>query len=74
MQTGAMPATQHPRKLLAQCEQGLYSLLGTLDNYALAFEAIRGMRGEFSFFLLLPTISSFFPYRSSSGFDETVAF
>jgi hypothetical protein len=45
MQTGAMPATQHPRKLLAQCEQGLYSLLGTLDNYALAFEAIRGMRG-----------------------------
>jgi len=28
MQTGAMPATQHPRKLLAQCEQGLYSLLG----------------------------------------------
>jgi hypothetical protein len=46
MQTGAMPATQHPRKLLAQCEQGLYSLLGTLDNYVLAFEAIRGMRGE----------------------------
>jgi hypothetical protein len=45
MQTGAMPATQHPRKLLAQCEQGLYSLLGTLDNYALAFEAIKGMRG-----------------------------
>jgi hypothetical protein len=48
MQTGAMPATQHPRKLLAQCEQGLYSLLGTLDNYALAFEAIRGMRGMLS--------------------------
>lgn len=46
MQTGAMPATQHPRKLLAQCEQGLYSLLSTLDNYAVAFEAIRGMRGE----------------------------
>jgi hypothetical protein len=53
MQTGAMPATQHPRKLLAQCEQGLYSLLGTLDNYALAFEAIRGMRGmSFSLFFL----------------------
>ena len=53
MQTGAMPATQHPRKLLAQCEQGLYSLLGTLDNYALAFEAIRGMRGtSFSFSLV----------------------
>lgn len=46
MQTGAMPALQHPQKLLAQCEQGLYSLLSTLDNYALAFEAIRGMRGE----------------------------
>ena len=47
MQTGAMPATQHPRKLLAQCEHGLYSILSTLDNYALAFEAIRGMRGKF---------------------------
>jgi hypothetical protein len=53
MQTGAMPATQHPRKLLAQCEQGLYSLLGTLDNYALAFEAIRGMRGVYFFFAVL---------------------
>lgn len=48
MQTGAMPVTQHPQKLLAQCEQGLYSILNTLDNYATAFEAIRGMRGEFS--------------------------
>jgi hypothetical protein len=47
MQTGAMPATQHPQRLLAQCEQGLYSILNTLDNYATAFEAIRGMRGEF---------------------------
>ena len=48
MQTGAMPATQHPQRLLAQCEQGLYSILNTLDNYATAFEAIRGMRGLFS--------------------------
>lgn len=47
MQTGAMPATQHPQRLLAQCEQGLYSILNTLDNYATAFEAIRGMRGLF---------------------------
>ena len=47
MQTGAMPATQHPQKLLAQCEQGLYSILNTLDNYAIAFEAIRGMRGQY---------------------------
>jgi hypothetical protein len=47
MQTGAMPATQHPQRLLAQCEQGLYSILNTLDNYATAFEAIRGMRGAF---------------------------
>jgi hypothetical protein len=45
MQTGAMPATHHPQRLLAQCEQGLYSILNTLDNYATAFEAIRGMRG-----------------------------
>jgi hypothetical protein len=49
MQTGAMPVTQHPQKLLAQCEQGLYSILNTLDNYATAFEAIRGMRGKSSF-------------------------
>lgn len=49
MQTGAMPATQHPQKLLAQCEQGLYSILNTLDNYAIAFEAIRGMRGQYPF-------------------------
>jgi hypothetical protein len=48
MQTGAMPATQHPQRLLAQCEQGLYSILNTLDNYATAFEAIRGMRGSFT--------------------------
>jgi hypothetical protein len=48
MQTGAMPATQHPQRLLAQCEQGLYSILNTLDNYAIASEAIRGMRGLFS--------------------------
>jgi hypothetical protein len=47
MQTGAMPTTQHPQMLLAQCEQGLYSILNTLDNYATAFEAIRGMRGLF---------------------------
>lgn len=38
-------ATQ-PAKLLAQCEQGLYSILGTLENYSVAFEAIAGMRGE----------------------------
>jgi hypothetical protein len=49
MQTGAMPVTQHPQKLLAQCEQGLYSILNTLDNYATAFEAIRGMRGKLWF-------------------------
>jgi hypothetical protein len=49
MQTGAMPATQQPQKLLTQCEQGLYSILNTLDNYATAFEAIRGMRGKSSF-------------------------
>jgi hypothetical protein len=49
MQTGAMPATEHPQKLLTQCEQGLYSILNTLDNYATAFEAIRGMRGKLSF-------------------------
>lgn len=44
-----------PSKLLAQCERGLYSLLGTLENYAVAAEAIGGMRGElflFSFALL----------------------
>jgi hypothetical protein len=49
MQTGAMPALQHPQKLITQCEQGLYSILNTLDNYATAFEAIRGMRGKSSF-------------------------
>jgi hypothetical protein len=48
MQTGAMPALQHPQKLITQCEQGLYSILNTLDNYATAFEAIRGMRGKSS--------------------------
>jgi hypothetical protein len=63
MQTGAMPATQHPRKLLAQCEQGLYSLLGTLDNYALAFEAIRGMRGTF-FSFFFPFFTKRFTYST----------
>lgn len=43
---GGGNATQ-PAKLLAQCEQGLYSILGTLENYSVAFEAIAGMRGEF---------------------------
>jgi len=76
MQTGAMPATHHPRKLLAQCEQGLYSLLSTLDNYALAFEAIRGMRGMRLCFLPfrgLPRRSlTSFAYRSGPGVHRRV--
>lgn len=33
--------------LLVRLQQGLTSIYGTLANYATAFEALGGMRGEF---------------------------
>jgi hypothetical protein len=33
-------------QLLAKCDQGLRSILSALDNYAVAFEALGGMRDQ----------------------------
>ena len=46
MQVGDIQIDKYVRSLLEQCELGLRSVLGALDNYSLAFEAIRGMRGK----------------------------
>ena len=46
MQIGDIQSDMYAHSLLEQCKGGLRSVLAALDNYSLAFEAIRGMRGK----------------------------
>ena len=46
MQVGDSQSDMYVHSLMEQCKLGLRSVLAALDNYSLAFEAIRGMRGE----------------------------
>jgi hypothetical protein len=45
MQVGDVYKDKPVHSLLLQCQQGLRSVLAALDDYCVAFEAIRGMRG-----------------------------
>lgn len=46
MQVGDSQSDKYVRSLLEQCELGVRSVLRALENYSLAFEAIRGMKGK----------------------------